>query len=370
MLNYKPKINLFEELKNINQENNLKKKLQRDIRITYMSKFDESKKHERMKILQQVKIYIRREEFNHLSIYLETIKFNRQNIKKNNQDKIKYINDKLPKNKGQLENSKDRMTFLQKVVTTQSNGYNPVKNFMQKFRMQSRLINDKRKKEREQRLKFLKNRERTRERSQLIKTADRLNKAKIQREKSRLDKLKRDQIKKKKPHVQKNPLQEFNKETMLEILTNNKTATEERLNMITLTDGKITKNQDFIKAGSYDLPNYDKAIIFKFNMNFNNIIKDKVIELVDNDGDLLLHINIRNNNLIVINSQINDKWGKEISIKRVMKQEHTIKILSKNDYFKILDNDKVITFFIQRKNSKARYLMLNDNIKDFIFKTM
>lgn len=370
MLNYKPQINLFQELNNINHENNLKKKLQKDIRLTYMSQFDENKKKERLKILQQVQIYIRREEYNHLAIYLETIKFDIKNIKKESDEKIEYTLSGLPKEKGNLENSKDRMTFLQKLVTSHSNGYNPVKNFMEKFRMQSKLIASKRAKDREQRLKFLRNREITRERSQLIKTAERLNKAKLQREKSRIEKLKRDQSKKKKPFITKTQKQDFNAETMLEILTNNKTATEERLTLISATDGKITKNMDFIKSGLYDMPNYDKAIIFKFKLNFNNIIRDKLIELVDYDGDLLLHLNIRNNNLIVINSQIGDKWGKEISIKRTMEGEHEIKILSKNDYYKILDNNKVVTFFIQRKNSKAKYLIINDNIKDFVYKTM
>ena len=119
MLNYKPQINLFEQLKIINQENNLKKKLQKDIRLTYMSNLEETTKVERLKILKQIQIYIRREEFNHIAIYLETIKFNIKNLEKFSNKKIKYSGERLPKNKGQLENSKDRLTFLNKLVTSQ-----------------------------------------------------------------------------------------------------------------------------------------------------------------------------------------------------------------------------------------------------------
>ena len=53
-----------------------------------------------------------------------------------------------------------------------------------------------------------------------------------------------------------------------------------------------------------------------------------------------------------------------------MKSKHYIKILLKNDYYKILDNDSLISFFLQRKPGQISYFNINDQVKDFVFKTI
>ena len=105
-------------------------------------------------------------------------------------------------------------------------------------------------------------------------------------------------------------------------------------------------------------------------MDFDNVVKDKVIEVLDEKANILLHCNVRNNNTIIVNSHINDRWDKEIRINKEFKGKHIIKILAKNDYFKILDNNKLVTFLLQKNISKSSYININDNVKEFIYKVM
>ena len=360
-------INLMDELNAITKENTLKKKLQKDIRLSYMSSFNENRKIERLKVFQQIQVYIKRQEIIELRNYIKKYSLKDDTLFKNKDLKIKYKKTKLPP-RGQLENSKDRMGFLNHLITSQSNGYNPVKNFLQKFRMQSKVIQERRQRERQQRLKYLKNKELKREKSKLLDTADRLTKAKLIREKAKRERELRNKNRK---IEKKKTSHEINIEQVLEPINKNSTSQESRLENIALKDGLLNTNRDFLEAGFYEMPEYDKALIFKFKLGFKTMIKEKVIDLVDHSGDLLLHINIRNNNLIILNTQINNTWGKELKIKNtITNDENEFKILVKEEYFKILMNEKIISFFVKRKKADVKYLNINDNIKKFVFKTM
>jgi hypothetical protein len=372
---YQPQINLFAELENINRENKLKKKLENDIKLTHMSLFDENRKVQRLKVFNQIQLYIRRNELNELQDYLKKEGHIHENTFERNFDgKKKHKGSNISNSEGLLENTKDRLHFLNKIVTSQAHGYNPVKNFMQKFRAQSKIIQERRNHERDIRIKFLKNKDNKKQKSQLAETADRLNKARVAREKARIQRLEREKkkVQKKKVESKKNQGPVGTSEVVInQIIENTKTHQELRIENINFKDGKINSNRDVLSNGFYELPEYNKAMIFKFTMNFENAVKDKVVDLVDNVGDLLLHINIRkDHDLIVLNSQIKDKWGKEIKIKRKIYKEQIVKILIKGDYYKVLINEEIISFFIQRKKSKVNYININDDIKDFLFKVM
>lgn len=357
-LNIQPSINLLDELNAINKENALKKKLQNNIKLTYMSESDSNKKIESLKIFQQIQIYIKRMDLDKLKEYME------KNVKsttiKNSEDKIEYKNSKKIET-GQLENSKDRLLFLNKLITSQSNGYDPVKNYMQQYRMKNKVIQERKARERNLRLQFLKTKELKREKSKLISTANRLNRAKEIRQQEKIRRNMKEEEKKKEPV--ENTVIKFEKKKI------EKTGKEKRKDNITYKDGDITDNCDILLGGMYELPEYSKAMVFKFNVNFNNDL-NKVVDLIDIEGDLLLHMDIRDNKLIVLNSHIDNKWGKEIRVERVMEGEHEIKILVKNDFYKILDNNQVISFFVQRKNENIKFLNINVDVKKFVYKIM
>lgn len=304
-----------------------------------------------LETFNKIKLYLERRELNELENYMQNL--NENKIIKEFNKKIIY-NQKINYPKGQLENSKDRLTFLNNIITNHNNKeYNPIKNFMQNFKMKGKLIQEKRNREREKKLNFLRYRELKKEKNQLNQTV------RIIREKNRQD-------------TQKNKNQSYlDKSTIILENINQKTPQEERIEYINFKDGEIEENMDIIKSGLYKLPKYNKAIIFKFNVDFNNPIKNKVFDLIDSVGDLLLHINIRKNETsIVLNSQIDNIWGKEIRIKRVLENIHTFKILVKNDFYKILDNDDIVTFFIRRKNTNVCYISFNDVVKEFMYKVM
>ena len=362
-LNYKPEINLFEELEGFISENTLKNKLQKD--ISYMSNKIEMEKSMRLKIFKDIQILLKNNKLNELfDYYVKKINENNKNLIKNFDGKIHY--EKKPNiNNELLENSKDRLTFLNDIVTSQASGYNPIKNYMENFRVKSKIISEKRRKEREQKLRFLKARQLRLEKNNLQPTAERLNRARIEREKAKQERIKRKQEKKK----------NFNPEKTTEIISIDnfdikKSDQDERIDNIILKTGDINGDKKLVEAGFYELPEYEKALIFKFDINFNNEIRNKVFDLIDKDGDLLMHLNIREDKLIIINSQIDNKWGKEVRLKQEFKEIKTFKILIRNDYYKVMENDNVITFFIQRKKSKSKFFSLNDNINNFVFKTM
>lgn len=357
-------INLFDELDAINKENKLKKKLQENIHLSYMSKQYELQKTQRLKVFQQIQYYLKRRDLDKLKDFVDKNMVNNKNIIKNSIEKLEYTsnrdflgNKKRKKEVDDLENSKDRLTFLNRLVTTQANGYDPIKNFMQKYRMQSKIVKERRMKEMEKRLKFLKIKEDKRSQNNLLaRTRDiKATKRKVllanKSNKNYSGPLK------KKDFIQ--PIVKFP----------DKLNRELKLEEISYKEGDITENTDFLYAGMYKLPQYNKAIIFKFLLNFEKN-KNKVIDLLDNDGDLLLHINFRENGKVILNSNIENMWGKEVIITKEIERNSIIKILSKNDYYKILCDEKILTFFIQRKVSKMSFLSINDNIRDFVFKIM
>ena len=357
-------INLMDELVAINKENALKKRLQENISLTYMNNFNETRKVERMKVFQQIQVYIKRGDFDKLSEFCKKNANPDENMNKEFQEEIKYKKTKsIPTS--QLENSKDRLVFLNKLITTQTNGYDPVKNFMQKYRMKNTVVQQRRSRERELRLKFLKTKEVKQKQNKLMNTVDRINRAKQRQDKideARLRIKNRDDENKKKKT-------DFHTAETHEIVKEEKNSQVKRIEDIGFKDGDITENVDFLCAGMYELPKYDRAIVFKFMLNLNNL-NDKVIDLIDNDGDLLLHINVRKNSMLVLNSNIDNIWGKEICLERVLEGKIEFKILVKSDYYKLLLNDQVITFFIQRKKSKINFFNINDDAKNFVFKIM
>ena len=143
-------INLMDELNAINKENALKKRLEKNVlkQYTYMNNFNEARKVERLKVFQQIQVYIKRRDFEKLS------DFSKKNVNPN-KNMIKESNNKIPYKKvkkitsGQLENCKDRLSFLNKLITNQTNGYDPVKNFMQKYRMKNKVVQERRSRERQ-----------------------------------------------------------------------------------------------------------------------------------------------------------------------------------------------------------------------------
>ena len=209
-----------------------------------------------------------------------------------------------------------------------------------KYRMKNKVVQQRRSRERELRLKYLKTKELKRDRSKLINSATRLNKEKLrQLEKNKLEKKK---------ELVKNIVEKQ------EIVKKEKSSKIKRIDDIAFKDGDITENKDYLSAGMYELAKYDKAIIFKFMLNFENRL-DKAIDLIDDEGDLLLHINLRENKTIILNSNINNGWGSEIKVEKVLEGQMEFKILVKSDYYKLLLNNKVLSFFIQRKSSKISY---------------
>ena len=338
-----------------------------------MSHINESQKKERLKVIDQVRIYIKRYEYKPLQTYLNNINFDNKLIKNFNEKKT-YIGDIHKSPRGQLENSKDRMTFLNKLITSQTNGYNPIKKFMDRFNNQYQKLREQRSKERTNRLKYLRKRQLERHNNTEGKTpieinTERVNKARIHREKLKKRKLEKALIKKKKnnvinPNYGKQPGTEFVK------ISKEKTTREERVERMLIKDGDINKNIEFLLSGFYKLPTYEKAMVFKFTMDFENVVKDKVIEILDDKGNLLIHCNIRSNNTFVINNHIDDKWGNEIRITREMKGKHIIKILVKNEYFKISEDNKLISFLLHKNNTKSSFININDNVRNFIYKVM
>lgn len=324
----RPEINLMDELNAINKENKLKKKLQEN--ISYMSRHYEVQKNKRLKIFKQIKDYLKYEDLDQLTIFLKKNMIVDKNMIKNSDKKIEYtgnkdflgnIKRKIPIE--DLENSKDRLTFLNQLVIMQVNGYDPIQNFIQEYRMKSLIVQERRERERHKKFKFLLMKEGGVQRN-LITTIP----------------------------IKKNPVRNIVK-----------------LQEIANKTGDITKNVDFLYAGLYKLPIYSKAIVFKFSLNFFQNL-NKVIDLLDNDGDLLLHINFRENGKIIMNSNIENMWGKEVIIDKKIEKSTIVKILSKNDYYKILCDEKIVTFYIQRKVSKINYISINDNIRDFVFKVI
>ena len=71
-----------------------------------------------------------------------------------------------------------------------------------------------------------------------------------------------------------------------------------------------------------------------------------------------------------LNSNIEDEWGKEQKITKTIHGDCEIKILSKSNYYKVLWNNKILSFFVHRKNTNIKYLVLNESVKDFVFKVM
>lgn len=335
-----------------------------------MIQIDQNKKIERINFFKIIQNLILEKKYYDLKQFLIKNRKSNDNFFSEFNDKVEYKQSEIKIKSSQLENSKDRLSFLNKLVTSQTSGNNLIKNFMEQFRKDCKIVENRRSKEREQRLMFLKS---NRQNNSLLETAHKLNreqKRKIQEQKrferKNIAQLKKQQLQKKiLPEIVKKPIE------ILATITKKKSSQEERLDNISFKDGNINSNCELLEAGFYELIDYNKAIIFKFTINFDTFIKDKVIDLIDQDGDLLLHINIRNNEkTIVFNTNINNIWGKENKIKREMQGSHTLKILTKNDFFKILDNDQIISFFSQRKYSKIKYLNINDNVKDFIFKVM
>lgn len=353
-------INLMDELVAMNEENALKKRLQKNISLTYMNNFNENRKNQRIKVFQQIQVYIKRSDFQKLKEF-----YNKNSLPDNNllfknspTTKIKY---NKPPNipRAQLENSKDRLVFLQKLITSQTNGYDPIKNFMQTYRIKNKVVNQRRLRERELKLNFLKHKERKREKINLIKN--------VNTERIRFANKKwRNDIRNPK-NKKKNTQLEWNIGSLRNIVPKN--LKFERLKTIQEKNTDITENVDFMGCGMYRLPKYDRAIIFKFIINFDNT-NDKVIDLIDIEGDLLLHMNIRNNKNIIFNSNIDNMWGKEIRVDKLLTEKAEIKILVKNNYFKVLVNNEILSFFTQRKESKINFLSININIEEFIFKIM
>lgn len=372
-------INLMEELNAINKENALKKRLQDNISLTHMNNFNETRKVERLKVFQQIQVYIKRRDFSKLSEFTKQNLLKDDNMHKEFTDKIEYNKPKR-KSTGQLENSKDRLVFLNKLITSQTNGYDPVKNFMQKYRMKNQVIQERRTRERTLRLKFLKSKEIKNSKNRLIATTNRLKARQQQQEtdaQSKKDRLierrnRRNKMmnsEKKKQPVKNSVVLREQVETEETIIKQIKNSQLQRIEDISFKDGDITENTDFLPAGVYELPKYDRALIFKYQVNFNNF-SDKVIDLIDNEGDLLLHINMRDNKSIILNSNINNIWGKEIRIEHTLEGKMDIKILAKSDFFKILLNNKVISFFIERKKSVISFVNINEDVRDFVFKIM
>lgn len=367
-------INLMDELVAINKENTLKKRLQGNISVSYMSKFNEDRKVERMKVFKQIQVYIKRVDYEKLEEYCKKNNNSNVNMKKNFNDKIEYKKiEKIPK--GQLENSKDRLQFLNKLITSQTNGYDPVKNFMQAYRMKNKVIQERRSRERDLRLKFLRSKQIRKDRSNLVSNANKVNRVREQRE---IDRIKRDTrnrdkrdaiLKKKKVSWNSNDEPNFVEEQEI-IVKQSKSSRTQRKEDILYKDGYITDNTDFLSSGMYELPKYSRAIVFKFDINFN-ILNDKVVDLIDKEGDLLLHLNIRDNKQIILNSNINDNWGKEIrGVEREFLDKMELKILVKSDYYKVLLDNKVVTFFIQRKKSNINFFSINEDVRNFVFKVM
>ena len=149
----------------------------------------------------------------------------------------------------------------------------------------------------------------------------------------------------------------------------------QRENLIKQFDPQPIEFNTEINPGMYTLPEFNKAIIFKFLTNFGPsgelLKRNKVIDLIDDDGDLLLHLNFRDQGKIIMNSHIDNSWGKEETINKEIHGDNvSLKILSKNDYFKILYDDKIIGFFVHRKNSKIKYINLNEGVRNFAHKVM
>jgi len=344
---YINEINLMDELIAINQENTLKKRLEENISLSYMSNFNESRKIERIKFFQEIQVLIKREDFGKLS------EFCKENVcidevHKNFDNILEYKKPLNKINRGQLENSKDRLLFLNQLITNKTDEYDPIKNFIQKYRMKNKLVQDRLSRQRQQRLNFLKSKDARKAKSILA---------------LRANKIIENNILKKKLDDNKMIIKE-------EIIVKKvKSSQVERMENISLKDGNINENTEFISSGMYELAEYNKAIIFKFTLNFNKS-NDKVIDLIDDLGDLLLHINIRENNRIILNSNISDKWGNEIQIDGELVGKIELKILVKSDYYKLLMDDKIIRFFTRRKNTNIRYFSINEDIKNFIFKVM
>ena len=356
-------IDLYKELEFIQRENNLKKKLEKDIDISTMNEFDAKRKKERIEtVFPQIRNLLRVGDLRGLQDYIDKNSANDKLLIKDFDGKINY-REKILVKRGQLENSKDRMEYLSQLITKQRAGYDPIKNFMESYRIKSKIIEERKKHERELRLQVLKNRE--------VK--------KLAAKKMREEKLRKKLLAahpNKNANVEKKKLGESLGKLSAITINNTHVVNEksERENLIEKYKPQPIEFNTDINPGMYTLPEFNRAIVFKFLTNFgpsSELLKrNKVIDLIDDDGDLLLHLNFRDGK-IIMNSHIDNCWGKEETIvKEIHGDNVSLKILSKNDYFKILYDEKIIGFFVHRKNSKIKYINLNEEIRNFAHKVM
>ena len=353
-------IDLFKELEFIQRENKLKKTLEKDIEMTSMNTFDTKRKHERVTIVfPEVKKLLQLGDLRGVQEYLESKSNNDKTLIKNFEGKIPYQNKPLSF-RGQLENSKDRMDYLSRLITKQKPGYDPIKNFMETYRVKSKIMEERKKHERELRLQVLRNRE-------VKKMA-----AKKLREQKLRKKLLNAHPNTNAPVEKKKLDENFGKLTEITI-NNTKVVNQknQRENILEKSDLLPIPLNVEVQPGIYTLPDFNRAIIFKFITDFKSGTRNKVIDLISEDGDLLLHLNFRDENKIILNTHIDNCWGKEeVIIKPIDGDNVSLKILSKNDYFKILYNDKIIGFFVQRKKQKIKYINFNEVVRNFAHNVM